>query len=259
MYKQLLNRSEFLCKEIEKCRKTIDSAPLGKLEIYKNRSGTKWYFKPDNGDREYLPKSNSKLASELAQKRIEIEHLNILLKEKYAIDLCLKHAPTEGKIQSYADTLILFSDVANKGKAKNSLAWQDVPFESNPAFPEHLKHKSPSGHLLRSKSESLIDMQLFNRKIPFRYESPLIIDGQTIYPDFTIYKESTNEFAYWEHFGMMDDLRYRKSAIAKEEMYYSNGFLPHEKLFLTYETSTNPISIYKIDKVIDEIEEWLEM
>ncbi len=258
MYKSLLNRQEFLCKEIEKCRKIISSAPLGKLEIYKNHANTKWYFKPDNAEREYLPKSNVELASELAQKRIETERLNLLLKEKRAIEMFIKHAPNEDLLQEFAETQMLYSTVTAIGK-KTKLSWQDTPFESNPAFTENLKHRSPSGHFLRSKSECLIDMQLFNRKIPFRYESPLLINGQIIYPDFTIYKESTNEFAYWEHCGMMDDPRYRRKAIEKEELYFSNGFFPGEKLFITYETSTNPITISAIDKVIDEIEEWLEL
>ena len=256
MYKQLLNRREFLCKEIEKCRKTIKYAPAGKLEIYKNRNNTKWYLKPENGDAHYIPKSEDKLASELALKRIESERLKLYEKELHAIDLFLNHAPTQEQVNKSMNLQARFSSIV-LGESPLKASWAEEPFEANPAFPENLKHKSPSKHLLRSKSECLIDMQLFYRKIPFRYENQLIIDGQVLYPDFTFYNESTGEYRYWEHFGMMDDLKYRKRALEKEEFYYSNGFFPHENIYFTYETSNSPITVPTIDKVIDDIEEWL--
>ncbi|MBR5356369.1 MAG: hypothetical protein IK121_05565 [Lachnospiraceae bacterium] len=256
MYKSLLNRYEFLCKEIEKCRNAIKYAPPGKLEIYKNRSNTKWYVKPDIGEARYISKSEDKLASELALKRVETERLKLYEKELHALELFLNHVPTQEQIFKSTELQTKFSSLVLPGKQIKT-SWADDPFASNPAFPENLKHKSPSKHLLRSKSECLIDMQLFYRKIPFRYENQLIIDGQVHYPDFTFYKESTGEFRYWEHFGMMDDPKYRKRALEKEEFYYSHDFFPCENIYFTYETSDSPITIPTIDKIIDDIEEWL--
>ncbi len=256
MYKSLLNRYEFLCKEIEKCRKIIQTAPPGKLEVYQNRASLKWYLKNETGEATYLPKSEKQLAEMLAAKRIESERLKLLLKEKRALDLYLKHAPTQEAILASAKIQNKFSNIENALKPPKE-SWENAEFESNPAFPENLKHPSPSGHFLRSKSECLIDMQLFYRKIPFRYEAKLVINGQASYPDYTFYKESTGEFRYWEHFGMMDDPKYRKKALEKEEMYIINGYIPHENLYLTYETSDSPITVTTIDKIIDDIEEWL--
>ena len=51
--------------------------------------------------------------------------------------------------------------------------------------------------------------------------------------------------------------RFRIQALEKEEMYIINGYIPHENLYLTYETSDSPITVTTIDKIIDDIEEWL--
>ena len=41
--------------------------------------------------------------------------------------------------------------------------------------PEHLICKSISGNMVRSKSEMMIDMLLFQHRIPFRYECALVL------------------------------------------------------------------------------------
>lgn len=257
MYNSILKRRAFLCAEIEKCRKTIKSAPPGKLEISYNRNATKWFVKPDDGKRNYLPKSETKLASALARKRIETERIVLMEKEKAAIDLYLKHCPSNDALVKSATTQKRFEELLIKAGSEETVKWQDQPFEQNPTFLDNLKFPSPSGHILRSKSECLIDMELFHRKIPFRYECKAIIGGIVLFPDFTIYKERTGEYKYWEHYGMMDDPRYRKKALEKEDLYYSNGLLPGRELIFTFETADKPINMVTIDRIIDEIEEWL--
>lgn len=51
--------------------------------------------------------------------------------------------------------------------------WITEEYEKNTKYPEHLIHKSISGHLLRSKSEAMIDRALYLAKIPFHYEERL--------------------------------------------------------------------------------------
>ena len=80
-----------------------------------------------------------------------------------------------------------------------------MPYEKNPKYPEHLIHKTVSGIYVRSKSESMIALQLYTEKIPFRYECALQLGETTLYPDFTILHPKTGEIFYWEHFGMMDE------------------------------------------------------
>jgi len=254
MLKGITNRQQFLSAEIAKCRKIIDSAPTGKLEIYSNKSATRWYVKPENGSRKYLPKKEFDTAGLLSEKRLAEEKLCMYERELDAINRFLASYPSdEERIMSAKKNAAFL----NLTKPKTALSWQNEPFETNTSFPENLKHPSPSGHMLRSKSECLIDMALFNRNIPFRYECKLDFDFQCVYPDFTIYNEATDEFKYWERFGMMDDARYRKKALEKEEFYYSQGLFPGNDLIFTYETIDSPITTIVIDKIIDDIEEWL--
>ena len=254
MIKLLQKRREFLCAQIADCHRLIDAAPPGKLEICRDHSGTKWYFKPDNGGRVYLPKKNYEIAGNLAQKRMAQFQLSILEKELRATNLYLNNLPREKDYLNLSLAETRYAELLDK---KESQAWECQSFCQNPYHSEQLKHPSPSGHFLRSKAECQIDMELYYRKIPFRYEAELEIDGEIFYPDFSFYNESTGEYKYWEHFGMMSDPSYRAKTIRKIGVYLSKGFIPGENIFFTYETPSLPLTMNVIDKIIDEIEAWL--
>ena len=255
MYKLMQKRQEFLCAQIEECLFKMQSAPPGKLEIYQNRNTTKWYIKPDGDQRIYLPKNEHKTAKTMAEKRLAEIRLLILEKELRATKFYMNHYPKERELNKLIEAERLYAPLVRN---VNSASWENLPFNANPAFPENLKHPSPSGHLLRSKSECLIDMELFHRNIPFRYECELTLLGEVIYPDFTFFNERTGEYRYWEHFGKMDDLKYRKKAVNKIEQYISCGLIPGRDIFFSYETQDAPLTMPVIDETIDRIEAWLE-
>lgn len=129
--------------------------------------------------------------------------------------------------------------------------WQNMPYEKNPKYPEHLIHKTVSGIYVRSKSESMIALQLYTEKIPFRYECALQLGETTLYPDFTILHPKTGEIFYWEHFGMMDEPHYYNKAFLKLQLYTSYGIVPSVNLITTYETKTHPLSSEIIEKIIE--------
>ena len=110
--------------------------------------------------------------------------------------------------------------------------------------------KSISGNIVRSKSESLIDMSLYVRRIPFRYECELQLGEHTIYPDFTIRHPITGKVYYWEHFGLMDDESYAKNAFFKQQTYATYGIIPTQQLITTYETKNSPLSSDFVEKII---------
>ena len=112
-------------------------------------------------------------------------------------------------------------------------------------------HRTASGHFVRSKSEALIDLTLFTNKIPFRYECELKLDNIILYPDFTILHPKTLEIYYWEHFGKMDDLDYRKNAGSKLQLYCNNQILPSANLITTYETKDTPLDSQQIQEIIN--------
>ncbi len=128
--------------------------------------------------------------------------------------------------------------------------WSTETYVKNQKYPEQLIHKSISGHIVRSKSEALIDMLLFTHKIPFRYECALSLGENTFFPDFTIRHPQTGSLFYWEHFGKMDDPIYVKNTYSKLQFYSSHNIIPTIQLITTYETQFSPLSSDYIEKII---------
>lgn len=254
MINQLLKRKEYLCAQIEECKRAVSAAPPGKLEICSDRASTRWYVKPDNESRRYLPKKEIETARLLAEKRIASFRLEKLKKELRATELYLKHAPGESISPNIAKEQARYAELLVKN---DNVPWHLQPFNQNPFFPEKRIHPSPSGHLLRSKAECQIDTELFYRNIPFRYEDELYIGGEIIYPDFVFYNEATGEYKYWEHFGRMAEPGYRAKTVRKTELYFNNGFIPGKNIYFTYETLDFPLTMTTICNIADQIEAWL--
>lgn len=113
------------------------------------------------------------------------------------------------------------------------------------------------GERVRSKSEKIIADKLYMLGIPYRYEYPLILEGNIkVYPDFTILKMPERKAVYLEHFGMMDDTDYVTKAIHKLNTYEKNRIYLGVNLFITFETSKKPLNIRALDEIINEL--WVE-
>ncbi|SCZ79543.1 hypothetical protein SAMN02910350_01838 [Pseudobutyrivibrio xylanivorans] len=96
--------------------------------------------------------------------------------------------------------------------------------------------------MVRSKSETFIDIVLCQKNIPFRYEYELKIGNNTFYPDFTIMHPISKEIIYWEHLGKMDNPEYFRKALAKIKVYHDNGIFAGQNLILTFESKTHPFT-----------------
>lgn len=129
--------------------------------------------------------------------------------------------------------------------------WMKEPYEHNPKYPENLIHESISGNIVRSKSEALIDMLLFQSRIPFRYECQLNLNGVLLYPDFTIRHPINGKLYYWEHFGMMDAPFYVQNFLKKMKIYLDNQITPDINLITTLETQDNPLSSQNVQELIN--------
>ncbi len=130
------------------------------------------------------------------------------------------------------------------------LRWSNEPYEKNSKHPENLIHKCTSGILVRSKSESIIASYLHIKKIPFRYECVLHLNGISVFPDFTIRHPKTGQVYYWEHFGMMDQSAYAKNAGLKLQNYIAHGIIPSIQLITTYETEEYPLSAAMVEDIV---------
>lgn len=235
--------------------KALGRVKSGNFVSAKDRSHTKWYITHD-GKREYIPKEKIELAKLLAEKKFLEEKIKALAQEKKAVNSYLKNHAEYQKVETrflsksspYRELLPdKYSDLS-----KEIQEWMNEPFPSNPYHLENKKFKSPSGNILRSKSELLIDMELYKSGIPYRYESELLLkDGSVVYPDFTIMK-ADGSLSYYEHFGMMDSSEYFDKFMSKILQYERNGIVPNRNLFMTFETLECPLSIEDIQWVISK-------
>jgi len=109
-------------------------------------------------------------------------------------------------------------------------------------------YATSKGDKVRSKSEVIIANLLFEHRIKYEYELPLVYESgeKPIEPDFTIFLESGDKI-YWEHLGMLGSETYDEIWLFKMKIYekYYPGSL--EK---TYEGVTITESALKlIDRI----------
>lgn len=77
--------------------------------------------------------------------------------------------------------------------------------------------RTKDGHFVRSKSEREIANFLFDNKIRYQYERPTRIAGVELKPDF--YLPDVAGGLHLEHFGMLDNDRYRYWAEQKSKLF----------------------------------------
>ena len=202
----------------------------------------------------YIPKKHREYAQQLAYKRFLLEKQTECKKELYALELYQRHAVGENKKSdrflsedpAYQELLCPFYQMVTQ----EELIWSDTSYPKNPNYPEQLKYKSCKNEYVRSKSEALIAMNLYMKKIAYRYECELKIGKAVFYPDFTILHPLTGKEIYWEHFGKMDLPEYAKNAADKLHMYARNGIYPGDRLITTYETMEQPLDTAIVQKLI---------
>ena len=213
----------------------------------------KWLHS-DGQTQTYIPKKHREYAQQLAYKRFLLEKQTECKKELYALELYQRHAVGENKKSdrflsedpAYQELLCPFYQMVTQ----EELIWSDTSYPKNPNYPEQLKYKSCKNEYVRSKSEALIAMNLYMKKIAYRYECELNIEKSVFYPDFTILHTLTEKEIYWEHFGKMDLPEYAKNAADKLHMYARNGIYPGDRLITTYETMEQPLDTAIVQKLI---------
>ena len=253
-YDAVKKRKEEVESELEKISTYEKKCPRGELLCAKNSSRYKWYLKEEN-QTSYLSKNKRELAEMLAVKkyyRYRREELECELSacNSYLQKILLREDKSE-KLLHHPEFRKLLAKHFTPMK-DSLMEWQNAEYERCNKHLETLVVKGTSGKMLRSKSEAIIDMLLYQNRIPFRYEEKLVLDNITLYPDFVISHPPTGVFIYWEHFGMMDDAKYINQACQKIKLYCENGILPSINLITTFETKEHVLSIEKVEKIIRE-------
>lgn len=230
--------------------------PEGSFYCTRNGNRYKWYQSIGNGKlSNYISKSNPDFAQELAFKTYLSLQLEDHIQEKKAIESYFKKYPNENsklnEFVNHPENQRLLLPNLNK-KTQELIQWMNEPYEKCPNYPEHLVHKTVTGELVRSKSESLIYMYLWMNHIPFRYDAILQLGQAVYYPDFTIRHPKTGEFYYWENFGRMDDPAYIQKTYGKLQVYALYDLIPGKKLITTFETSKDPLDAEEVRELVEK-------
>lgn len=244
-------------KVIEQAKERLRTAPKGFLRISRKGSKTEYYYKSaeiSNKNGRYIKKKERELARRLAQRDYDARIIEISEERIKAIHIFLKkYKETDlgeiyGCTNQYRRALISAVKVSDEEYVKQWLAMEYVGKSFAEEYQEIITER---GERVRSKSEKIIADKLYSLGIPYRYEYPLILERNIkIYPDFTILKMPAREEIYLEHFGMMDDQNYVETVMGKLNTYERNGIYIGVNLFITYETSRNPLSTRTLDGLL---------
>ena len=251
LYDTMLSKSQELASEIKSLQARLTELPGDRFFCTCSNGRYKWY-RNDGQKQIYIPKKERALAEQLAMKKYLSLRLEELLQEKRAIDFYLRHhnvseSPSKQLLAHPAYQELLTPSFSLTDELSS---WMNAPYDTNPLHPEHRIHKTISGHLVRSKSEAIIDTFLYMNRIPFRYECSLHLGEITLYPDFTILHPLTGTIFYWEHFGLIDQSDYRDHTAAKLQHYISHGIIPTSNLIITCETKGHPLSPELVEKMV---------
>ena len=242
--------------------------PDGKLNCTHNGRYVKWFLS-DGNNISYIHKKDRQLASKLALKKFLLSRIDdnkrllatceqcnstniqseLLLKDNNFRKLLTDYPENSKHIYCNRD---LFRDFHNEQFQPVIDSWLSEEYNHNEAYPQALKHPCPSGNVVRSKSEAMIDLLLNQYGIPYRYECELKLDNISFYPDFTLFNPISGQLVYWEHFGMMDDPQYSLNASRKISRYIAGNIIPGINLIMTFETSSNPLSGIIAESKIEE-------
>lgn len=262
LYDLLKKRLAFFDSSISLFKKKIQGLPYGILKAgqFRKKDGAYYqYFcregKTDSTGR-YLKKNEIGYARKLAQKEYYEKALRVAEREKTFLCRFLEHSDEDALLKVYTEM--------NEGKRilvepyvlpddEYARRWQSKQYEGGRFEEWDPEYYTKRGDRVRSKSEQIIADRLFDAGVPYRYEYPLPIeDSRPIYTDFTVLNKRTRNMYRWEHFGRMDDPKYRKTFFWKQFMYCQKGYIPGINLIMTFEDNENPLDTRFVDKLIEK-------
>ena len=132
----------------------------------------------------------------------------------------------------------------------------------NPYHPEHLKHRTSFGLIVRSRIEAAAAELAYSRGYYIMYEKRILLTDEegnlhVVYPDFILCESEQSPdvtWIYWEHLGLLDMEDYRERTMLKLKLFPQNGILPGRNLILTPDGMDESIDLMAVRNVLDSIE-----
>ncbi len=132
----------------------------------------------------------------------------------------------------------------------------------NPYHPEHLKHRTSFGLIVRSRVEAAAAELAYSRGYYIMYEKRVALFDEegnlhVVYPDFILCENEQAPdvtWIYWEHLGLLDLEDYRERTMLKLKLFPQNGIMPGRNLILTTDGMDESIDLMAVSNVLDSIE-----
>ena len=253
----LVIRYELLSSLIPKLEKKLNSLPSGSLKICRRGKCASYYLAGSNSfdKAKSLNKKEYKLIEDLAQKSYLKKVLKASIREAEVLKKTLDKYPAvlaEDVYDHLSDERKKIVKPIVTPIEQFVKEWQERPYVPKKISEDVPIFETLRGERVRSKSEQIIADRLYLAGIPYKYECPLRVGNKVYHPDFTILRRSDRKEIYLEHCGKLDDPKYTKDNLPRINDYILHGFGLGDKLFLSFESSTVPLDVRVIDKMIEE-------
>ena len=255
----LKKRLEYDVQLMQEIRGKIKKLPDGLLKV-DTKFGSKGvifdYHMRKKGEKTgvYLKRNQDKLVKELAQKEYLSKMLRTLEHEIHVLKRFLSEFDAEALKKVYAEMKAGKKELVVPYQYPDdeySYFWQAKNYEGGKFSENDPEIYTKKGERVRSKSEQIISDRLYDAGIPYRYEFPFVYEGnKVIHTDFTVLRKSTRDVFRWEHFGKMDDPKYRKTFFWKQSLYAQHGYVPGINIIYTFEDKDNPLDTRFLDRLI---------
>ncbi len=228
--------------------------PEGRLRISMDNGVARYYHCIDDRLGDYIPKKNTQLPRQLAQKTYNDSVIKVAVARSRLIARFLK-GYSDDEIERQYEELhperrALITPV-EPTFSQMEARWYEEPYVGK-AFKEDAPViVTERGERVRSKSEKILADFFYRNNILYKYEKPLDLGGLVVYPDFTFFSRKLRKEIYWEHEGMMDKQDYARAAVKKINSYQKNGIYPGERLIMTFETEQDVLNSKIVSELVD--------
>lgn len=252
----LVRRKSELEIFIREAEKRLNDVPEGCVRISPHKKSYQFYHRTDPRDTSgvYIPASEFEKARALIQKKYDLKMLAVCREQLALIDHFLNKYDPDAIKRIYANSGEVrkqFIQAAELPDEDFRARWRAFEFSGKEFREGAAEHYTLRGERVRSKSEVMIANALFRAGIDYRYEAPLLLGSQLVYPDFTILRMADRKTLFWEHAGLIDDADYRNDLLSRIIIYEENGLFPGEDLILTAETQKRPLNIRDVQRVVN--------
>ena len=246
-------RIEFITKMIDQLETKVKSYPEGSIYL-RHVNNHVYFYSLEDGVEKRLTDEN--VVEKYIQKKYLKSVMLSLKREKSVLTHALDHYPKVVAEERY-DYL-----TEDRKKWVKPIIPTDEQFvdewQNRPYTPKPFKKGTPyfetlRGERVRSKSEVIIADRLYTSGIPYKYECPLFIGDEVIYPDFTILRVSDRKILYLEHNGKVGDQEYGDDMVDRINKYSLAGIMQNDKLYFTFESANRPLDVRSLDKMINEV------